>query len=77
LILLKDLGEELIKLNLEGISDLLRHDKDYMPLHSDKTNINRFYNGASKFKVTNTELNKLRDNYYVDLLKEKINVNFR
>ena len=62
--------EVLITLDMEGVSDFLRNSTK-SNLHSEKLNILILY---EKFKVTNKELKKLRENYYMDLAKEKLAV---
>jgi hypothetical protein len=63
--------EVLITLDMEGISDLLRNNP--IQYHKDKFNIVILY---EKFKVRNRELKKLRENYYIDLAKDKLAVKF-
>ncbi len=59
----------MINLDLEGVSDLLRG--DHMQFHGGKLNIAILY---EKFKVSNKDLRKLREGYYIDLAKEKLTV---
>jgi hypothetical protein len=66
--LLFDIQEELIKLDIEGLSLFLKG--EYMNFHFDKRNTLLFY--LEKFKVTNKKLKLLRDEYYVELAKEKL-----
>ena len=67
LILIYDLSNELIKCDLLGISNLIKDNNKY------HNNLKRSYELYSrKFKVKNSELRQLRDEYYISLAREKI-----
>ena len=69
LIIIYDLSHELIKCDLFGISELIK-EKKYMDFHK---NLKRSYELYSrKFKIKNSELKYLRDEYYINLVKEKL-----
>ncbi len=58
---------------MEGVSNFLRNSSNCTKYHSNKFNVVILY---EKFKVINKELRKLRENYYIDLARDKIAVNF-
>ena len=68
LIIIYDLSEQLIKCDLVGVSNLIK--EDYMKYHK---NLKRSYELYSrKFKIKNSELKQLRDEYYISLAREKL-----
>ena len=69
LILLNDLKDELLKCDLEKASLLVK--ENYMQYHKNLNKNYRLY--ISKFKIKNRELEQLRDEYYIELAREKIN----
>ena len=67
LIMIYDLSNELIKCDLLGISNLIKDNDKY------HNNLKRSYELYSrKFKVKNSVLRQLRDEYYISLAREKI-----
>ena len=68
LIIIYDLSEQLIKCDLVGVSNLTK--EDYMKYHK---NLKRSYElYFRKFKIKNSELKQLRDEYYISLAREKL-----
>ena len=62
-----------MKLDLEGVSALLRG--NYMQFHKSVGEMLKSY-FSDRFKVSNKSLSKLREDYYVELTKEALNVSF-
>ena len=68
LIIIYDLSEQLIKCDLVGVSNLTK--ENYMKYHK---NLQRSYElYFRKFKIKNSELKHLRDEYYISLAREKL-----
>ncbi len=76
LLLINDLKDKLININLEELSKLMQNiheTKNIKLFHNLEKNFNLYF----KFKVTNQELKNLRDDYYIDLAKNKLeNIKF-
>ena len=70
LILLDDLKDQLMKCDLEGLSLLIKD--NFMQYHTNLNKSFRLY--ASQFKIKNSELDQLRNEYYIELANEKINL---
>ena len=68
LILIYELKEQLLKCDLGGLSNLLK--EDTVKYHNNY--MNSFYLYNKKFKVTNEELKLLRNEYFIDLAKKKL-----
>ncbi len=68
-----DLRDELLNLDIEGLSKLLRDQDYFMQFHKDTKNILKLYSNKI-FKVTNRELKKLKESYLIELAKGKIKV---
>ena len=68
LILIYELKEQLLKCDLGGLSNLLK--EDTFKYHNNY--MNSFYLYFKKFKVTNEELKILRNDYFIDLAKKKL-----
>jgi len=70
------LKDKLININLEELSKLMQNiheTKNIKLFHNLEKNFNLYF----KFKVTNQELKNLRDDYYIDLAKNKLeNIKF-
>jgi hypothetical protein len=71
LILLSDLSKELVRIDLEGLSAILRG--NYMYHHKTIAEMLKIY-FSDKFKVSNKSLLKLREDYYVESTREKLKV---
>ena len=68
LIIIYDLADELVKCDLVGISNLTKESD--LKYHK---NLKRSYDlYTRKFKIKNSELKKLRDEYYINLATEKL-----
>jgi len=67
LILLYELKDIIIKMDLNSLSKYFRD--YYRTLHNDPKKILNLY---EKFKVTNKELSELREQYFLDLAKKKL-----
>ena len=68
LIMIYELKNELIKCNLESLTTLLKEN-----IYKNNNNFNnRIDLYRNKFKVTNKQLNKLKNEYYTDLVKKKL-----
>lgn len=68
LILIYELKEQLLKCDLGGLSNLLK--EDTVKYHNNY--MNSFYLYNKMFKVTNEELKILRNEYFIDLAKKKL-----
>jgi len=68
LILIYELKEQLLKCDLAGLSTLLK--EDTIKYHNNY--MKSFYLYNKKFKVTNKQLKQLRNEYFIDLAKKKL-----
>ena len=68
LILIYDLKTQLLKCDMAKLSTLLK--EDTIKYHNNY--MKSFYLYYNKFKVTNKELNQLRNEYFIDLAKKKL-----
>ena len=68
LILIYDLKSQLLKCDMAKLSTLLK--EDTIKYHNNY--MKSFYLYYNKFKVTNKELNQLRNEYFIDLAKNKL-----
>ena len=67
LIIIYELRNELIKCNLESLTSLLKEKSNKMNNFN-----NSIYLYKNKFKVTNKQLRQLKNEYYADLVKKKL-----
>lgn len=72
LILLNDLQPYLMNSDIEQVSILMKDDNTYNKYHSNR---NKNFYLYTKFKVTEKELQNLRDEYYMQLAEEKVKNN--
>ena len=68
LILIYELKEQLLKCDLGGLSNLLK--EDTIKYHNNYMQSFHLYNKV--FKVTNEQLNNLKNEYFIDLAKKKL-----
>ena len=68
LILIYELKDQLLKCDLSGLSSLLK--EDTFKYHNNYMNSFNLY--KKKFKVTNEQLKQLRNEYFIDLAKKKL-----
>ena len=68
LIMIYELKERLLKCDLGGLSNLLK--EDTLKYHNNYMNSFNLYNKV--FKVTNEQLNSLKNEYFIDLAKKKL-----
>jgi hypothetical protein len=68
------MSKELVRIDLEGLSAILRG--NYMNHHRSISDMLKVY-FSDKFKVSNKSLAKLREDYYVESTREKLNVSKR
>ena len=68
LIMIYELKEQLLKCDLGGLSNLLK--EDTLKYHNNYMNSFKLYNQV--FKVTNEQLNNLKNEYFIDLAKKKL-----
>ena len=68
LIMIYELKDQLLKCDLGGLSNLLK--EDTLKYHNNYMNSFNLYNKV--FKVTNEQLNSLKNEYFIDLAKKKL-----
>ena len=68
LIFIYELKDKLIKCDLSGLSSLLKEDTN--KFHKDFNHSFYLYNNV--FKITNEQLNNLKNEYFIDLAKKKL-----
>ena len=68
LIMIYELKDQLLKCDLGGLSNLLK--EDTLKYHNNYINSFNLYNKV--FKVTNEQLNNLKNEYFIDLAKKKL-----
>jgi hypothetical protein len=68
LIMIYELKEQLLKCDLGGLSNLLK--EDTIKYHNNYMTSFHLYNNV--FKVTNEQLNNLKNDYFIDLAKKKL-----
>ena len=68
LIMIYELKDQLLKCDLGGLSNLLK--EDTLKYHNNYMNSFNLYNKI--FKVTNEQLNNLKNEYFIDLAKKKL-----
>jgi hypothetical protein len=73
LILFSEIQNDVVKMELTDLSAFTR--EGFRNYHQDIKNITKVY-CSKRFKVTNKELRSLKESYYINLAKEKLNVNF-
>ncbi len=71
MILLDEISNILLDIDIESLGRFLR--EDYMDFHNNTIKIVNIYN-SRKFVVKDSELNEIRQNYYVTIVEEKLNV---
>jgi hypothetical protein len=72
--LLCQLKDIFLKMDLEKLNGFVKKKDQFINRHHDNmTDFIKLYN-SNIFKVKNSELRNLRDEYYINLAKEKLNV---
>jgi hypothetical protein len=72
LLLLSDISHKLLKLDLDEICLFFRG--EYKAYHMTPQKLLRLYNSDLYPEIKNKSLKTLRDNYYMEIVKEKLNV---
>ncbi len=71
MIFLNDMKKEMMNMDLDGVALLIKNNENKKLYHGDIKQLLSNYSNE-KFKVKNQELKKLRDDYYIELAKEKL-----
>jgi len=71
MIFMDEISSIILNSDIESLGRFLRD--DYMDFHNNTIKIIQIYN-SKKFLVKDKELNELRENYYVKIVEEKLNV---